>query len=449
MAQYECIICGLIYDEAKGWPDDEIAPGTKWEDIPNDWYCPDCGVGKEDFTLLSEKEVAHIADAGKDPIVIVGTGLAAYNLAKEIRKLDETTPLILITKDDGASYSKPMLSTGFTKDKTAESLIMADSGKMAIQLNASIWTHTAVTHIDAQAKTICINEMKTVPYNKLVLACGADMIKPPLSGNALDRVYGVNSLQDYAQFRQVLSENANFKKIAIIGGGLIGSEFTNDLLNGDYQIEMIEAVDRCLSTLLPEESSAALQQAFETAGVNLHFNCFAQSVDWNSQGQVNVSLSDNSAVTADLVLSAIGVRPRIDLATKSNLECNRGIVANRLLETSEKDIYTLGDCAEVDGHVLFYLAPLMQCARALAKTLTGEPTEVFYDAMPVAIKTPICPIIVSPPAREASGQWSISGESPDLMAEYKNDQGDLLGFALLGTTISEKARLQKLLPSIM
>lgn len=81
------------------------------------------------------------------PLVIVGTGLAGYNLAREWRKLDSSTPLLLISADDGRSYSKPMLSTGFAKNKQADELVMADVGAMAEQLNAEIRTHTPVTYL--------------------------------------------------------------------------------------------------------------------------------------------------------------------------------------------------------------------------------------------------------------------------------------------------------------
>ena len=93
MSRWECIVCGLIYDEKEGWPDDGIAPGTRWEDVPEDWLCPDCGVGKEDFELLEESPVDDtphheepVADKVHPPVVILGTGLAGYGLAKEYRR---------------------------------------------------------------------------------------------------------------------------------------------------------------------------------------------------------------------------------------------------------------------------------------------------------------------------------------------------------------------------
>lgn len=106
-----------------------------------------------------------------DPVVIVGTGLAGYNLAREFRKLDGETPLLLISADDGRSYSKPMLSTGFAKDKDADGLSMAEPGAMAEQLKAQVRTHTRISGIDPGHKRLWIGE-EQVPYRDLVLALG-------------------------------------------------------------------------------------------------------------------------------------------------------------------------------------------------------------------------------------------------------------------------------------
>ena len=130
------------------------------------------------------------------PIIIVGTGLAGYNLGREFRKIDRETPLVYITADDGRSYSKPMLSTGFTKEKSADDLAMADADTMAQQLKASVRTMTQVTAIDAANQEISINDEK-IAYRKLVLAVGAKCIEASLQGDAIDDVYSINNLMDY------------------------------------------------------------------------------------------------------------------------------------------------------------------------------------------------------------------------------------------------------------
>lgn len=455
MSKWECIVCGLVYDEAKGWPDDGIAPGTKWEDVPEDWLCPDCGVGKEDFELIEEapvEQVPHheepVADAVHAPVVIIGTGLAGYGLAKEFRKHDSDTPLILITNDDGRSYSKPMLSTGYTKDTSADDLAQLDGGGMAKSLKASVWTMTHVSEIDTEAQLIKVGDAQTaIHYGKLVLALGAQVIQPPIEGDAQEYIYTVNDLLDYDDFRQAIKKN-DVKKVCIVGAGLIGCEFTNDLLNGGFETEAVDPLAYCLPTLLPEAAGKAVQRGLEEKGAKFHFGPLVTAVNKTESGVV-VSLNNGDTIEADIVLSAVGVRPRVELAQQSGLEVNRGIVTNRLLETSAPNVYAFGDCAEVAGHVLVYVAPLMAAARALGKTLAGEPTEVSYPAMPVTIKTPACPVCVAPVAPDTEGSWQITEDGNNVRGEFRAPDGGLLGFALTGDATKDKMALQKELPAIL
>ncbi len=455
MSKWECIVCGLVYDEKEGWPDDGIAPGTRWEDVPEDWLCPDCGVGKEDFELLEEAPVDDtphheepVADKVHAPVVILGTGLAGYGLAREFRKHDPETPLILITSDDGRSYSKPMLSTGYTKNTDADDLAQLDAGSMARSLKASVWTMTKVNEIDTAQQLIRVGDAQTViHYGKLVLALGADVIRPPIGGNGLERVYSINDLLDFDDFRTAMKKN-DVRKVCLIGAGLIGCEYTNDLLNGGFEVEAVDPLGYCLPTLLPEPAGKAVQAALEAKGANFHFGPLVTEVNLAGDG-VRVTLDNGDTIDADLVVSAVGVRPRVELARASGIETSRGIVTNRLLETSAPNVYALGDCAEVDGHVLVYVAPLMAAARALGKTLAGEPTEVAYPAMPVTIKTPACPVVVAPPAEGAAGEWVVEQDGNSVKAEFRNSAGDLLGFALTGEATRDKLALQKELPAIM
>ena len=281
----------------------------------------------------------------------------------------------------------------------------------------------------------------------MVLALGADVIRPPIQGNALEYVYSVNDLLDYDDFRTAVAKN-NVKKVCIIGGGLIGCEFTNDLLNGGIETETVDPLGYCLPTLLPEAAGKAVQAGLEAKGAKFHFGPLVTEVNKSSDGLI-VSLNNGETINCDLVLSAVGVRPQIKLAQEAGLTVNRGIATNRLLETSAPNVYAMGDCAEVAGHVLVYVAPLMAQARALAKTLSGDATEVSYPAMPVTIKTPACPVTVSPAPRDAKGTWEIEQDGINVVARFVGTDGELLGFALTGEGTKQKMALQKLLPAIM
>ncbi|UNG19046.1 NAD(P)/FAD-dependent oxidoreductase [Stutzerimonas zhaodongensis] len=378
------------------------------------------------------------------PLVIIGTGLAGYNLAREFRKLDSETPLLLITADDGRSYSKPMLSTGFAMNKDADALGMTVAGPMAIQLNAEIRTHTRVTRLDPANRRVWIGN-EPVPYRDLVLAWGAQTIQVPVDGDAQDAIFPINDLLDYGRFREAAHGK---RRVLILGAGLIGCEFANDLLQGGYEVDLVAPCEQLMPSLLPPEPAAAVRRGLESLGARFHLGPVLERLERNGDA-LQAQLSDGQRLGCDLVVSAVGLRPRIELAEAAGLKVNRGIEVDRLLQTSIEHVYALGDCAEVDGLNLLYVMPLMSGVRALARTLVGQPTPVTYGPMPITVKTPVCPLVVSPPAAGSHGSWNVEGEGNNLKATFRGPDGKLLGYALTGTAVQERLALNKQLPPVL
>jgi len=377
-------------------------------------------------------------------IVIVGSGLAGYTVIREIRKLDKEIPITLVTKEPGYFYSKPMLSTALAGKKEAAQLISTPAEGMASQLGLNILSETDVHAIDS-AKQIINTSKGEITYRQLVLALGADQIHLPLQGNAAHEVLTVNDLEDYAKFRNAISGK---KKVAILGAGLIGCEFANDLVLGNYEVDVIDLAPQALGRLIPEAAANDLQSKLSAAGVRWHFNTTVQSIDRNSN-ELNITLANGTLIASDVVLSAVGLKPRLDLAKAAGIATGIGIQVNRELETNAPHVYALGDCAEVEGLVLPYVMPIMQAARALAVTLTGQRTALTYPAMPVMVKTPALATIVSPPAKGATGQWKTNPVEGGLEARFESDDGKLLGFVLMGTATAQRGALTKELPAIL
>jgi len=378
------------------------------------------------------------------PIVIIGTGLAGYNLARELRKLDGDIPLLLITRDDGRSYSKPMLSTGFAMNKDAESLGMASAGAMAAQLKAEIRTHTEVTRLEPAAQRIWLGN-EPVAYRDLVIAWGAQTLRVPLAGDAADAVHPINDLLDYGHFRAAAQGR---KRVLIMGAGLIGCEFANDLRLGGYEVDVVAPAEQLMPGLLPPQPAAAVRQGLEALGARFHLGTVVERLDRQGDA-LSAQLADGRRLDCDLVVSAVGLRPRTELAVQAGLAVARGIAVDRQLRTSAPHVYALGDCAEVDGLNLLYVMPLMSGVRALARTLLGTPTEVSYGPMPVTVKTPACPLVVSPPAADAAGRWVVEGQGADIKALYLGADGKLLGYALTGAAVQDKLALNRQLPPVL
>ena len=386
----------------------------------------------------------HQNQSSQSGIVIIGSGLAGYTVIRELRKLDKAIPITLVTREPGYFYSKPMLSTALASKKSAEQLQTTSTEAMAAQLEITIVGDADVSAIDTASQTIETSK-GSIAYGKLVLGLGSDQIRLPLQGNAANEVITVNDLEEYAQFRQAIEGK---KRIAILGAGLIGCEFANDLVLGSYEVDVIDLAPQALGRLLPEAAAQALQSKLSEAGVRWHFATTVQSIDRNGDS-LSITLANGSVISSDVFLSAVGLKPRLDLAKAAGILTGIGITVNRQLETSAKNVYAIGDCAEVDGLVLPYVMPIMQAARTLAPNLLGQMLALAYPAMPVMVKTPALPTIVSPPAKGAVGNWKVNSIEDGLEARFESSDGKLLGFALLGAATAQRGAFTKELPAIL
>ncbi len=379
------------------------------------------------------------------PIVIIGSGLGGYTVAREFRKLDADTPIVIVSSDHGGFYSKPMLSNALATGKTPVSIVTASAEKMAEQLKITIRAHTRVETINPSARTLTFPNGETLSFSQLILAVGADPIRLPLEGEGAADILSVNDLDDYQRLRDELEEKKN---VTILGAGLIGCEFANDLSMAGYRVQVVDIGMQPLGRLLPQSGGAFMQRRLEAAGVAFHLGTAVQSVE-RIHESLRLTLATGETIQADIVLSAVGLKARTALAEAAGIAVNRGISVNQSLETGHAGIYALGDCAEVQGRILPYVMPIMHSARSLAATLAKAPVPVRYPAMPVLVKTPACPTVVSPPDSGAQGEWVIEEDENAVKALFKDMQGNLLGYALLGGATKERNALTAQLPPVM
>lgn len=373
------------------------------------------------------------------PIIVVGSGLAGYTVVRELRKLDGDIAVTLVSRDDGDFYSKPMLSNAYAQHKEAAGLVQTPAAQMAAQLGITLHSRCEVQSIDPAGKRLHTTQ-GTLEYDRVVLAAGADPIRIPLQGDAADTVLSVNDLADYARFRAAAQ---GVKHIAIMGGGLIGCEFANDLAAAGFAVSVIDPGAYPLASLMPEQAGRQLQPPLAALGVDWRFGVSVSSVDATPAGYV-LTLSDGSRLHTGLVLSAVGLRPRTGLARAAGLAVNRGIVVDAHLRSSERDIFALGDCAEIAGRVQPFVLPLMHAARALAKTLAGEETPAAFPIMPVVVKTPAHPVAVLPVAHDVAGEWRTLANGNGVKMAFMDAGERIRGFALTGEYAAERNEMAKL-----
>lgn len=376
-----------------------------------------------------------------EPIVIIGSGLAGVSFAREYRKLDRNAPLVMVTADDGGFYSKPALSGALAARRTAQELLQKNAAALRRELNATLLAGVAIVGIDS-ASQVVTGPGGELGYSRLVLALGADPVRLPLAGNGAPDVLSVNDLASYARFRDAIQGRHS---VAILGAGLIGCEFANDLLAAGYSVDMIDIASQPLPRLLPPEPAMALRDALGKAGVRWHLGRTAVSISRTDaalpRSSLVVTLDDGSAIQADVMLSAAGIEPRTHLAQAAGLEVNRGIVVDAFLRSSDRRIYALGDCAETHGAVRPHVAPIAHGARALAWSFHKKEHAANYPAMPVIVNTPALPVVACPPQTEDTGRWHVRRLPDGMMARFINHDGRLMGFALTGGACARRHEL--------
>jgi rubredoxin---NAD+ reductase len=390
-------------------------------------------------------------------LIIIGTGLAGYNLAKEWRKHDALTPLMLITQDNGDFYSKPMLSTALAQGKKADDIVIHTVEEMEKQLQAVIKTYSVVEELQPKNKTLLVREpgktaLCSYSYTYCVLATGATPLQPSWTKDlASEHIHRINRLEDYRRFREKL-ETQPSSSIAIIGSGLVGCEFANDLITSKYTVTVLSCDTHPLAQLLPDFAGNNIATGLSQHGVSWNFNdpvCSLSKEDGSEQ--FRILCRSGTSFSADHIISACGLTPQTELAQKASLTIdplNKAIACDRFLQSSDPFIYALGDCLSLEGLNTFYIAPLMQGARALAKTLSGTKTAVSYPAMPISIKTRLCPILVYP--SKTSNNWQIIDNSPPhLKAITQTEAGLPTGFILMGDYLKERHSWTEKMPPLI
>lgn len=381
-------------------------------------------------------------------LTIIGSGMAGLGLLKQLRALGDTRRVTLISADSGADYSKPLLSSSFAKGLAPERLAMRSALEVSDQLNAVVRTHTRVERLDSLERCLWIGEER-LAYDELVLATGAAPRVPfKIPTMVSNRVFSVNDLDDYRRLHGILGELARPARVLIVGAGLVGCEFANDLRAGGHAVSLVAPETTPLPRLLPEPLGRVLGEAFNAAGIELHLGRVLERLA-SVGSDVGVVLDDGRQIEADFVLLATGLQPRIELADAAGLAVTpAGIQVDRWLATSATGIYALGDVACVEGINAMYVPPLQAGAKALARTLTGTPTELRYAVWPVVVKTPLLPVVAQP-SLQPPARWRIEGEGGNLAAFAEDRDERLIGFALTGSCVRRKVELARAIPPLL
>lgn len=428
--QYICNACGWIYDEAKGDPDSGLAPGTRFEDIPDDWACPLCQVTKADFSPYTPPSspaggcaprpatAAPRAGGKAAPgVVIVGGGRAGWAMAEALRGLDETLPITLVSACAADVYDKPLLSVALAKRLAVSSLVRETGAQAAARLGVRLMAQTQATLVNPRAMTLTTTR-GTLPFAELVLAHGAQVALPPTL--PADLCWRINHLDAYLRLRQCLGlpdtgtlpdasgglqPRGVAPHVAIVGAGLIGSELANDLALAGCRITLIDPMPEPLARWSAQAAGRTALDAWKDLPIRFIGGTGVDAMESTESGGKRLTLDSGETLLADQVIAATGLVTPHRLATSAGLAWAHGIaVDGTTLATSHPRIHALGDCITIDGQASRYIEPIGRQAATIAAKIAARRQGAALDACPVPyevrptmvrVKTTSCPMTLA------------------------------------------------------
>lgn len=317
-------------------------------------------------------------------IIIVGGVAGGMSAATRARRLNENASIIVLERGSFVSYANcgvPYALGGVIESD--ETLVLRTEASLESRFNIDIRLQSELVNISPQEHEIDVHDLQNdkfykLSYDKLILAQGAESVRPPIPGMDLPQIFTLQTIPDLQKIHDFISRR-NCKRAAVIGGGFIGLEAAENLHKLGLDVSMIE---RSSHVFTPFDGDLAeiLHEELENHNVHLYVNENVMEIR-DDQSSAIIQLSGGQLVAADIVLVAVGVRARSDIARAAGLRIGeRGVSVNLFMQTSDPDIYAVGDMVEVENrisHRAAYLAlggPANRQGRIAVDHIFGEST---------------------------------------------------------------------------
>jgi len=347
-------------------------------------------------------------------VVIIGNNVSGTFTAQNIRNLNDETEIEIYTQEEYPYYSRVNLPELISERVTVDKLIVFkeewyNNKNIKLKLNAR------VNKIDLGSKAIIIDGKKQpVSFGKLVLALGSTPNIPPIKKalemkNEKRGVFTLRSINDALEIKEYIKKN-NAHKAVIIGGGLLGLELANQIKKCNMDTTVVEFFPRLLPRQLDTECGTMLKEEVESRGINVVLDATTEEILGN-KSVTGIKLKSGKIIDADIILIQAGIRPTIDLAKNANLATNRGIIVNEYLETSEKDIFAVGDCIEFKEQIFGIIPACMEQSKIVAASVLGSKNVLYQGTTPKntlkIVGLELTSIGIIDPSKEEAGGWEI------------------------------------------
>ncbi len=273
--------------------------------------------------------------------VIIGAGPAGVIAAETLRKQDPDASITLIGDEPEPPYSRMAIPYYLIGNIQEAGTYLRDPEHHLRNLNIDL-LHTLVTGVDPTSKTLSLSSGDPVIYDKLLIATGSQPVSPPIPGMDHERVSSCWTLDDA---RKIIANTESGSNVVLIGAGFIGSIILEALVQRGVNLSVVETGDRMVPRMLDEKAGNLLKRWCESKGVRVYTSCSLEGIADADDG-VSISLSNGDSLSAQLVITATGVKPNIGFLAGSGIKTDQGVLVNEWLQSSDPNVYAAGDVAQ-------------------------------------------------------------------------------------------------------
>ena len=312
-------------------------------------------------------------------LVVVGNGMAGVACVEQILKHAPQFAITIFGDETHVNYNRILLSSVLAGER-ADDEITLNTAEWYRSNDIDLRLGVRIIDVDAVAKTVSGDDGSVTPYDTLLLATGSAAFMPPIEGLARQNVLTFRTLDDTRRLLRVAGPGV---KAVVIGGGLLGLEAARGLQVTGCDVTVVHLMRTLMERQLDPDGGNYLTGKMEDLGIRVLLGRSTTAIVGETRCE-GVALDDGSVIPADLAVVAAGIRPNVDLGYRAGLDINRGIVVNDWMETSDPDIFAVGECVEHRGVCYGLVAPLLEQGKVLAATITGNKGPVYSGTVQAA-----------------------------------------------------------------
>ncbi|HED16005.1 MAG TPA: NAD(P)/FAD-dependent oxidoreductase [Gammaproteobacteria bacterium] len=301
----------------------------------------------------------------KEKLILIGNGMAGVRTLEELIKLDpDAYDITVYGEEPYGNYNRIMLSPVLAGEKTIDEIMLNDL-QWYKDNNVTLHSGKKIVEIDRVNRKVVADDGSSTDYDRLLLATGSQPFIIPVAGNDLP---GVISFRDIQDVDQMIETAGKHKHAVVIGGGLLGLEAANGLMQQGMSVTVIHLMDTLMERQMDPQAGGMLKESLEERGMHFLMGAETEAIIGDKRVE-KVRLKDGTEIYADLVVMAVGIRPNLELAKQSGIHSERGVVVNDTMQTFDPRIYSVGECVQHRGLTYGLVAPLFEMARVCANHL--------------------------------------------------------------------------------